>query len=101
MIRDQERGGGPASTVMAGFIVWLAGRRVPALRRQGVHREVERFLAWQHAEFGAETAELRPAVWCYLLRLQRAGEGEPAVLRAWGALELLLDYAETEHAVTH
>jgi hypothetical protein len=33
--------------LLAGFIVWLARRPLPAERRRELHREVERFLRWQ------------------------------------------------------
>lgn len=33
--------------VLAGYIVWLARQDVPAARRVGYHREVERYLKWR------------------------------------------------------
>ncbi len=83
-----------SGTGMAGFVVWLAGQRVPLPQRTRVYREVESFLAWQHTEFPDVVQEPRPAVWCYLLRRQHDGDSEAEVLKVWGALELLLTYLE-------
>lgn len=83
-----------AGAEMAGFVVWLAGQRVPLPQRSRVYREVEGFLAWQHTEFPDVVHEPRPAVWCYLLRRQHDGDSEAEVLKVWGALELLLTYLE-------
>lgn len=87
-------GADTAGTEMAGFVVWLAGQRVPLPQRSRVYREVEAFLAWQHTEFPDVVQEPRPAVWCYLLRRQHDGDSEAEVLKVWGALELLLTYLE-------
>ena len=91
---DRPTGQSAVSEVMAGFVVWLAGQRVPLPQRHRVHLEVERFLAWQHAELPGGISVQRPAVWCYLLRRQHDGESEAEVLKVWGALELLLSYVE-------
>lgn len=88
-------GSGASGVGMAGFVSWLAGQRVPLQQRTRVYREVEAFLAWQHTEFPGVVEQPRPAVWCYLLRRQRDGASEAAVLKVWGALELLLTYLET------
>lgn len=83
-----------ASAEMAGFVVWLAGQRVPLPQRTRVYREVEAFLAWQHTEFPDGVPAQRPAVWCYLLHRQQEGDSEAEVLKVWGALELLLTFVE-------
>ncbi|MDQ2706615.1 MAG: hypothetical protein M3Z25_02800 [Actinomycetota bacterium] len=91
------------SAMMAGFVVWLAGQRVPLPQRSRVYQEVERFLAWQHTQFPYDqfpydVSAQRRAVWCYLLRRQRDGDSEAEVLKVWGALELLLTYVEGRSA---
>jgi len=93
-LADRRSGETAVSALMAGFVVWLAGQRVPLPQRRRVHAEVERFLAWQHAELPGGVSVRRPSVWCYLLRLQHDGESEAEVLKVWGALELLLSYVE-------
>jgi hypothetical protein len=93
-LTNRPTGETAVSALMAGFVVWLAGQRVPVAQRQRVYREVERFLAWQHAELPDRASVRRPTVWCYLLRRQHDGESEAEVLKVWGALELLLTYVE-------
>ena len=98
-LSDQTGGRTAAGRVVNGratasFAVWLAGQRVPLHRRTYVYQEVQRFLVWRDTWFAHEETQYRSAVWCYLLRRQRAGEGESELRKVWGALELFLSYLE-------
>lgn len=92
--RDRVPVDGVATRVPASFVVWLAGQRVPSHRRAYVHHEVQRFLTWRDTQFAHDQTQYRPAAWCYLLRRQRAGEGEAELRKTWGALELFLNFLE-------
>jgi hypothetical protein len=81
--------------VIAGFIVWLAGQRVPMLQRRRAHREAQLFLSWCADQFPVDRARMRAAAWCYLQRLRREERSPAALAGTWAAIELFLSYVDS------
>ncbi|MGQ0482040.1 MAG: hypothetical protein ACT4O0_13600 [Pseudonocardia sp.] len=83
------------SVVMAGFIVWLASRRVPRAQRYVAHAEIERFLRWCDSAPERTLDGRRDAAWCYLAELRGGGAGAAELRVTWAALELLTTFEES------
>jgi hypothetical protein len=86
IVRDSE-------ATMASFIVWLAGQRVPDVRRYHTHEEVDRFLRWSNARHMG-LLDPRTATWSYLTEMRAAGFSEDMMANIWASLSLFLDYWE-------
>jgi hypothetical protein len=78
--------------VLAGFIVWLAGQRLPPGRRRMYHRVVEEFLRWRdrHPNFVQDPA------WGYYAELRDSGAGEARLQVTREALAWLARYLGSE-----
>jgi hypothetical protein len=85
-----------SNEVLAGFIVWLARRRLPAGRRRELHGEAERFLRWQTGP-----GQTRGGARVYLQWLRQAGHSEAELTlagEAIGRLRAYLTEQRTHHA---
>jgi hypothetical protein len=69
-----------SNEMLAGFIVWLARRRLRVGRRREPHHEVERFLRWQTGP-----GQSRGGATVYLQQLRQAGHSEAELTGEVGA----------------
>ena len=81
---DSATGAAKCNEMLAGFIVWLARRRLPVGRRQELHRAVERFLRWP-----ADPCQTPGDVTAYLQHMRQAGHSEAEVKVAGEAISAL------------
>jgi hypothetical protein len=88
-----------SNEMLAGFIVWLARRRLPVGRRRALHREVERFLRWR-----TSPGQTRGGATLYLRQLRQAGHSEAELTvagEAIGRLRAHLTEQRTHHSADH
>jgi hypothetical protein len=86
-VGQPPRRAGEIEAVVAGFVVWLAGRRLPSGQRRLYHRAVERFLRWE-----AGHSSIDQPSWGHYAHLRACGAGEAQLRIAREALALLGEY---------
>ena len=90
----------PATAMMAGFIAWLAVKRLPEQQEQTVLQEIEAFVRWQHSARPDPGPSLTKAGWRYLNERRRDGAGDVDQRTTWTAIQLLITYDERHHRCT-
>jgi hypothetical protein len=88
--RGAARSVGEPSAVPAGFITWLARRRLPATQRPGYHLAIEGFLRWCASEAGQVGVHRQP--WCYCQSLELHGASHALQVTTRHALVLFEDF---------
>ena len=93
--------------IMAGFIVWLAQRGLPAEQRVRYHRAAERFLSWQaghhHCPLGHPLGHrygVEDSWHCYQSALRLAGHSRDELIVAGNTVAFLHAYLTTTHDTT-